>query len=260
MSVVVEHRSTHVLIRAVNGTAVRRVNGTGKESHAVGVCRGNDGLVVHVTNRERVSQVPLHRNIIFLKVTETVDRVPQGPVVIVTIVPGGMVKDPVVHTCKHTLGLLVPIFAGPVEIEGLDFVHILGRGRTQNRLVHRLVEHTLARVVRDLHVRVLEATHTCHCAKVVVEGTVLLHEEYNVLHLLQAIVDTMGFVPLLFSERWCGDKQCSHERSGALYKLHGDGVARRHFLFHFKACHFIFLAKIYGNAFLIKSTCRDWRA
>ena len=234
MAVVVEHRSTHVLIRAVNGTAVRRVNGAGKESHTVGVRRGNDGFVVHVTHRKRVSQVPLHRNIILLEVTKTVDRVPQSPMVIVTIVPGGMVKDPVVHTCKHTLGLLMPILAGPVEVEGLDLVHVLGRGRAQNRLVHRLVEHILARVVRDLHIRVLEATHTRHCAKVVVEGTVLLHEEYNVLHLLQAIVDTMGVVPLLFSERWCGDKQCSCERSGALHKLHGAGVRRCQVLLHFK--------------------------
>ena len=52
------------------------------------------------------------------------------------------------------------------------------------------MEYILARMLRNVHVWILETTHTCHSTKVVIKGAVLLHEDHNVLDLLQLIVNS----------------------------------------------------------------------
>ena len=54
------------------------------------------------------------------------------------------------------------------------------------------MEHVLARMFRNVHVWVLETTYTCHSTKVVIKGAVLLHEDHNVLDLLELIVDSQS--------------------------------------------------------------------
>ena len=71
------------------------------------------------------------------------------------------------------------------NVEVHQLFHILRRGRLDGR-VHWLREDGL--VVRvHLHVRVLETTDTGHRTEVVVEGTVFLHKEHNVLDVLQRV-------------------------------------------------------------------------
>lgn len=71
------------------------------------------------------------------------------------------------------------------NVEVHQLFHILRRGRLDGR-VHWLREDGL--VVRvHLHVRVLETTDTGHRSEVVVEGTVFLHEEHDMLDVLQRV-------------------------------------------------------------------------
>ena len=66
------------------------------------------------------------------------------------------------------------------------------------------MEYILARMLRNVHVWILETTHTCHSTKVVIKGAVLLHKEHNVLDILQTRVHAMGVVPSLDSRSRSG--------------------------------------------------------
>ena len=75
--------------------------------------------------------------------------------------------------------------ASLTDVEVHQLFHILRWGGLDGR-VHGLREDRL--VVRvHLHIRVLETTDTSHRTEVVVEGTDFLHEEHDVLDVLQRV-------------------------------------------------------------------------
>ena len=131
-------------------------------------------------------------------VAQTVHIVAEGPVIIVALVPRGMVRLPAVRTGHHTLGLVIPLGASPIQVERLDLLHMFRWCWDQDGIVNGLVKDSLACVVRDHHVWILETTNTRHSTKVVVKGAVLLHEKHNLGELLQFRVHAIRVVPLFF--------------------------------------------------------------
>ena len=136
-----------MLVRTLHSTTMLGINSASKECNTVWIGRRDNRLVVHITDGERVGQVPLNRDFIFFEITETVDRVPKSPMIVLTIVPCGMIENPVVYTSKHALRFFFPITTFPIEIKGLEFMNILRRSGRQNRLIHWLMEDGLTCVV-----------------------------------------------------------------------------------------------------------------
>ena len=89
-----------MLVRTLHSTTMLGINSASKECNTVWIGRRDNRLVVHITDGERVGQVPLNRDFIFFEITETVDRVPKSPMIVLTIVPCGMIENPVVLTSK----------------------------------------------------------------------------------------------------------------------------------------------------------------
>ena len=174
------------------------VDGACPPRHTVGNRRSNHGLKVHITHGELVSQLVLNGYIVLVVIAQTVHVIAKGPVIIVALVPGSVVRLPAVCTSHHTLGLVIPFGASPIQVERLDLLHMFRWCWDQDGIVNGLVKDSLACVVRDHHVWILETTNTRHSTKVVVKGAVLLHEKHNLGELLQFRVHAMRVVPLFF--------------------------------------------------------------
>ena len=157
---------------------------------AVRVRRGNSRFVVSVTHNKRLSQGKVYGHVLATVVANTVGRVGVHPLVNLAMVPGGVIRLPAVRTGQHALRAVLPVSTLPVQVPRHKFRRVVRRtaGCLDLLGVNGLVEDTLASVVRDVHVRVLEAAHTCHRAEIVVKGTVLLHEQHNVFNVFEAVL------------------------------------------------------------------------
>ena len=95
--------------------------------------------------------------------------------------------------------------------------HRTEREERRRRLRHargvlvRLLEHRVARSVQPHRARIAEAAHAAERAEVVVERPVLLHQDDDVLHVLDRSGDDVGLdrqgVPDAFGK--CGGHACA---------------------------------------------------
>ncbi len=125
--------------------------------------------VVRVAQRERVGQRVVERDVLAREVGHRVGALGRHPLVVAAAVPGLVRRRPVVRRAVQELQAQV----GRVRME-----------RQQLAAVVRLVPDRLA-VGQRRGTRIAEAAHALHAAEVVVEGTVLLHQDHDVLDVLQ---------------------------------------------------------------------------
>ena len=181
---VVDHRATKLAWVAANLAGVR-VNGAGEPGDTVRVRRRDHTLVVRIAHQEALRQRKVEGQVLPAVVADRVRRVVPRPAVVLAVVPRRVVLPPVVGAGNHALGTVAPVATLVVQVPRVQLLDVARRLRALQRVVHRLVPHGLVRVLRDVHVRVTKPTHAGHRAKVVVERAVLLHEEHDVLHILQ---------------------------------------------------------------------------
>ena len=181
---VVDHRATELVRLAADGAAVR-VDRASEPGDTVRVRRRDHTLKVRIAHQEVVRQRKVEGQVLPAVVADRVRRVVQRPAVVLAVVPRRVVLPPVVGAGNHALGTVAPVATLVVQVPRVQLLDVARRLRALQRVVHRLVPHRLVRVLRDVHVRVTEPTHAGHRTKVVVERAVLLHEENDVLHILQ---------------------------------------------------------------------------
>jgi len=173
--VVVDSHASQTCIKARSWC----IDGTTDPDNTVWVSRGNDTFLVHITNGPSFGNGELSWDVASLEVTPRPWGVAEGPSVDKVVVQGVLIGLPAVAAGFHTLSSFGPVTTEVVQIPRKKVVCCVTEGA-----VDALVEDGCVPRV-DLSVRVLETTNTSHGAEVMVEGSVLLHEEDYMLDVLQ---------------------------------------------------------------------------
>ena len=154
------------VVRRVGRPAVRR---PGPEVHPVGARRAEDRLVVPVADGERVRQRVVERQVGAGEVAHALLGLGRHPVVPQAAVAGAVVAGPAVVEVARVLR----VHLGGVHVERQQVAEV-GPGLV------RLVEYRGAALVLQ-RLLVGEAADALQGAEVMVEGSVLLHEDHHVL-------------------------------------------------------------------------------
>src|SRR6202044_3868759 len=135
----------------------------------VRVGRPHDRGVVVVANREGVGQRILERDVAAVEEGHRLDAaLSRYPAVIVAVVPGIVLVRPVMRQVAHKLG---------------SQERLLPAKRQDRARAIWLLKHRIARG-QSYRTRIAEATHTAQRAQIVIEGSILLHEDDDVFHVL----------------------------------------------------------------------------
>ena len=150
-----------------------------------------------ISNREVASNPILNRNVIPTVVAQAERGICHRPLVHFTLIPSIVILSPIICTSHHALCTFMIVTSLIRNVPRLQLCNILGGivagwlicVTVPHGAIHRLMKYILPSVFRDVNIRILESAYTSHRAEVVIKRAVLLHENYNVLDVLQFIVD-----------------------------------------------------------------------